>query len=195
MTYGHAVHKELREPSRALRRAIPEVYDGYRQMHAAAYAAGALDEKTKELIALAIAVSKECDGCIASHARGAARTGATESEVAEALGVAIAMNGGTGHRVRPPRAPGFRGFAGEAGAALAPCRPRRPRFRRGQDGQRMRTPRPRPGQPVGWSPGGRRRHDRVPASAARTPSCSRPLPPNVWRRHSVPYRPRPPQPA
>src|SRR3954468_19150288 len=49
MTYGHAVHKELREPSRALRRAIPEVYDGYRQMHAAAYAAGALDEKTKEL--------------------------------------------------------------------------------------------------------------------------------------------------
>src|SRR3954462_11291623 len=112
MSYGQAVQEALRDPSRALRRAIPEVYDGYRQMHAAAYAAGALDQKTKELIALAVAVSKECDGCIASHARGAVRTGATEKEVAEALGVAIAMNGGPGGAlVRParrglPRVPG-----------------------------------------------------------------------------------------
>lgn len=96
MTHGQAVQDELREPGRALRRAIPEVYDGYRRMHAAAYAAGALDQKTKELIAPAIAVSKECDGCIASHARGAVRSGATEEEAAEALGVAIAMNGGPG---------------------------------------------------------------------------------------------------
>src|SRR3954471_6104018 len=103
MSYGQAVQESLREPARALRRAIPEVYDGYRRMHTAAYAAGALDRKTKELIALAIAVSKECDGCIASHARGAVRTGATASEVAEALGVAIAMNGGPG-TVYGPRA-------------------------------------------------------------------------------------------
>ncbi len=57
MSHGHAVQEELREPGRALRRAIPEVYDGYRQMHTAAYAAGALDQKTKELIALAIAMN------------------------------------------------------------------------------------------------------------------------------------------
>ena len=114
MTYGHAVQAELREPSRALRRAIPEVYDGYRQMHAAAYAAGALDEKTTELIALAIAVSKECDGCIASHARGAARTGASESEVAEALGVTIAMNGGPATVYGPRAFATFREFAEEA---------------------------------------------------------------------------------
>jgi AhpD family alkylhydroperoxidase len=48
------------------------------------------------LFAVAIAVRKGCDGCIASHARGVVRTGATESEVAEALGVAIALNGGPG---------------------------------------------------------------------------------------------------
>ena len=36
------------------------------------FATGALDAKVKELIALAIAVSKECDGCIAAHAHGAA---------------------------------------------------------------------------------------------------------------------------
>ncbi len=114
MSYGHAVQEELREPARALRRAIPEVYDGYRRMHAAAYAAGALEEKTKELIALAIAVSKECDGCIASHARGAARTGATESEVAEALGVTIAMNGGPATVYGPRAFTAFREFAEEA---------------------------------------------------------------------------------
>ena len=113
MSYGHAVQEELREPARALRRAIPDVYDGYRHMHAAAYAAGALDEKTKELIALAIAVSKECDGCIASHARGAVRTGATESEVAEALGVAIAMNGGPATVYGPRAFAAFREFAEE----------------------------------------------------------------------------------
>ena len=56
---------------------------------------GALSTKTKELIALAIAVVKECDGCIAYHAKAAARRGATPSEVAEALGVAVLMDGGT----------------------------------------------------------------------------------------------------
>jgi AhpD family alkylhydroperoxidase len=111
MSHGHAVQEELREPARALRRAIPEVYDGYRRMHAAAYAAGALDQKTKELIALAVAVSKECDGCIAAHARGAVRTGATESEVAEALGVAIAMNGGPGTVYGPRAFAAYREFA------------------------------------------------------------------------------------
>ncbi len=114
MSHGHAVQDELRAPARALRRAIPEVYDGYRQLHAAAYAAGALDEKTKELIALGIAVSKECDGCIASHARGAARTGATEAEVAEALGVTIAMNGGPATVYGPRAFAAFREFAEEA---------------------------------------------------------------------------------
>ena len=92
--HGNTVLKDLREPAKELRSRIPEVYDGYAAMHKAALADGSLDGKTKELIALAIAVSKECDGCIASHARGAARTGATADEVADALGVAILMNGG-----------------------------------------------------------------------------------------------------
>lgn len=115
MTHGHAVQDELREPARALRRAIPAVYEGYQRVHAAAYADGALDRKSKELIALAIAVSKQCDGCIASHARGAARTGASEAEVAEALGVAIAMNGGPGTVYGPRAFAAFREFAEGAG--------------------------------------------------------------------------------
>ena len=48
----------------------------------------------KELLALAISVAIRCDGCVAYHTRGAARTGATRLEVAETLGVAIQMGGG-----------------------------------------------------------------------------------------------------
>lgn len=96
MAYGAAVRDELRAPTRELRRAIPEVFEGYRQLHDSAFAQGKLDPKTKELIALAIAVSKECDGCIAAHAHAAVRHGAVPEEAAETIGVAILMNGGPG---------------------------------------------------------------------------------------------------
>ncbi|NKQ59355.1 carboxymuconolactone decarboxylase family protein [Amycolatopsis sp. K13G38] len=94
MSYGKTVREELRKPSRELRQAIPSVYEGYRRLHEAALADGALDAKTKELIALAIAVSKECDGCIAAHAHGAVLRGAQPAEAAEAIGVTFLMNGG-----------------------------------------------------------------------------------------------------
>jgi len=94
MSYGTAVRTELRVPTRELRHAIPRVYEGYRELHDAALGPGVLDVKTKELIALAIAVSKECDGCIAAHAHAAVQHGATPAEAAEAIGVTFLMNGG-----------------------------------------------------------------------------------------------------
>lgn len=103
MTYGKEILDEMKEPAVDLRRRIPEVFEAYGAMSKAVYANGALDSKTKELIALAIGVSKQCDGCIASHARAAARRGATAEEVAEMLGVTIIMNGGPG-TVHAPRA-------------------------------------------------------------------------------------------
>jgi AhpD family alkylhydroperoxidase len=72
---------------------------------------GALDTKTKELIALAIAVVEKCDGCIASHARGAAKQGATEAEVAETIGVAVLMTGGPATVYGPRAFAAFRDFA------------------------------------------------------------------------------------
>ena len=77
MSYGKTVRDELRVPTRELRHAIPQVYAGYKELHDAALGAGVLDAKTKELIALAIAVSKECDGCIAAHAHAAVQHGAS----------------------------------------------------------------------------------------------------------------------
>lgn len=103
MGYGKDVQRELRVPARDLRRAIPEVYAGFAKLHEAALSDGALQSKTKELIALAIAVSQGCDGCIASHARGAALQGASAEEAAEAIGVAVLMTGGPG-TVHGPRA-------------------------------------------------------------------------------------------
>jgi AhpD family alkylhydroperoxidase len=104
---------EVTAAGRRLRDAIPEVYSGYARLHAAAMGGGALPAATKELIALAIAVSLECDGCIASHAKGAARAGATAKEVAEALGVAIMMSGGPGTVWGPRAFAAYEEFAAE----------------------------------------------------------------------------------
>lgn len=92
--HGKAVLDELSPMHRALRRAIPDVYQGFKELHAASFAPGALDVKTKELIALAIGVVEGCDGCVASHAQAAVRAGATRQEAAEAIGVTFLMNGG-----------------------------------------------------------------------------------------------------
>ena len=94
-----SIHRETRE----LREHIGEVYAGFAHTHRSAFAEGALSTKVKELIALAIAIHDHCDGCIASHARGAARAGASPEEVAETIGVTVQMGGGPA-TVYAPRA-------------------------------------------------------------------------------------------
>jgi AhpD family alkylhydroperoxidase len=79
---------------RDLRQAAPEVMRSFGEMGRAAHGGNALDGKTKELIALAIAVAVRCAPCIAYHAEGAARQGASRSEVAETLAMAIYMGAG-----------------------------------------------------------------------------------------------------
>jgi AhpD family alkylhydroperoxidase len=96
MATAHEVRKDLAEPQRHLHEGIPEVMESYVSLQRAAIKDGALPAKVKELIALAIGASKQCDGCVAAHAAGAARQHATEDEVAEAMGVVVLMNGGPG---------------------------------------------------------------------------------------------------
>jgi AhpD family alkylhydroperoxidase len=116
MTTAHELQHELQAAGRKLREAIPGVYHGYAAMSAAAMGeGGALPAKMRELIALAIAVTRECDGCVVAHARGAAGRGATAQEVAEAMGVAIAMNGGPGTVWGPRAYAAFQEFAGKEG--------------------------------------------------------------------------------
>jgi AhpD family alkylhydroperoxidase len=102
---------DLRGPTKGLRHAIPDVWTGFTDLHSAALADGALSTRVKELIALAIAVAKECDGCVAYHAKGAARAGATPDEVAETLGVALLMSGGPGSVYAPRAWAAYQAFA------------------------------------------------------------------------------------
>jgi AhpD family alkylhydroperoxidase len=90
---------------------IPETWRGFADLHKNAVADGALPARTKELMALAIAVVKQCDGCIAYHAKAAARRGAKPEEVAEALGVALLMDGGTASVYGPRAWSAYREFA------------------------------------------------------------------------------------
>tara|TARA_Y100001960_G_scaffold322248_1_gene398389 strand:- start:820 stop:1164 length:345 start_codon:yes stop_codon:yes gene_type:complete len=72
----------------------PEVMQGFQSLNKAANAESVLDEKTKELIALAIGVSQRCDGCIAFHVKKLVDLGATRQELSDMLGVATYMGGG-----------------------------------------------------------------------------------------------------
>ena len=101
--HGKEVLDALNPLHRELRRAVPDVYQGFGALHRAAFAPGALDVRTKELIALAIGVVEGCDGCIASHAQAAARAGASRQEAAEAIGVTFLMKGGPA-TIHGPRA-------------------------------------------------------------------------------------------
>ncbi|MCK9782160.1 MULTISPECIES: carboxymuconolactone decarboxylase family protein [Enterobacterales] len=78
----------------ALSQNIPEVMKAFMSTTKAGGKGGALDAKTKELIAIAIAVVNRCDGCIGFHTKTLVELGTTEQELAEALGVAIYMGGG-----------------------------------------------------------------------------------------------------
>jgi AhpD family alkylhydroperoxidase len=106
--------EDLKEPTRGLRDAVPDIWGGFGELHKAAVAEGELPARVKELVALAIAVVKQCDGCIAYHAKAAARRGATAGEVAEVLGVALLLDGGTASVYGPRALDAFREFASPA---------------------------------------------------------------------------------
>ncbi len=99
----HQVLQDLRGPTSALRHAVPDAWAGFAALHGATMTPGELSTAVKEAVALAISVVKRCDGCIAYHARGAAKAGATPGQVAEMLAVALLMDGGTAS-VYAPRA-------------------------------------------------------------------------------------------
>ena len=95
-----------------VRAGIPQTARGFADLARAAIAPGALDSKTKELIALAIGITTRCDGCLAYHARAAARLGATREEVVETVGVSVYMGGGPSMIYGAEALAAFDSFAG-----------------------------------------------------------------------------------
>jgi AhpD family alkylhydroperoxidase len=86
--------EELTVALREVRGGTPEVMKAFGGMARAALQPGALDTKTKELMAIAIAVATRCDACVAFHAEAALKHGATRQEVMETVGLAIYMGAG-----------------------------------------------------------------------------------------------------
>jgi AhpD family alkylhydroperoxidase len=88
------ITKRISGDLKKLRKDIPDTMQGFAALAQAATCDGALDKKTKELMALALGVAARCDGCIGFHAEALVRLGATREEVEETLGMAVYMGGG-----------------------------------------------------------------------------------------------------
>ena len=88
--FTHGLSTELRN----LRGGAPEVMKAFSTLAQSALAQGALDAKTKELIAIAVSVAVRCDDCIGFHVKAAVDRGATREEILETLGIAIYMGAG-----------------------------------------------------------------------------------------------------
>ena len=89
-----AIAKELSGLMGEARKSSPEPWAAFSGLAKAATAPGALDAKTKELIALSIGVATRCDGCIGFHAEALVKLGTSRAEFEEALGMAGYMGGG-----------------------------------------------------------------------------------------------------
>ncbi len=88
------VCSEISGNLKKLRTGIPDTMQAFSALAKAATRDGALDKKTKELIALALGVAAHCDGCIGFHTEALVRLHATRQEVEETLGMAVYMGGG-----------------------------------------------------------------------------------------------------
>ncbi|BAK67245.1 carboxymuconolactone decarboxylase family protein [Sphingobium lignivorans] len=107
--------RELSHAIKDVRLGTPEVMKSFSAMAKAATEAGALDVKTKELIALAIAVAIRCDGCVAFHAQAAVKQGATRDEIMETMGMALYMGAGPSLMYAAQAVEAYDQFAAEAG--------------------------------------------------------------------------------
>ena len=95
-----------------LNREIPDTVHGFGAMGKAAKADGALSEKTKEFIALGIAIATRCDSCIGFHVRSLVRLKATREELCEALSMATYMGGGPSYAYSAKALKAFDTFSG-----------------------------------------------------------------------------------
>ena len=89
-----AITKQISSGIKTLRKDIPDVSPGFSTMAGAATRDGALSKKVKELVALGIAISTRCDGCIGFHTEALIKLGCTKAEFEETLGLAVYMGGG-----------------------------------------------------------------------------------------------------
>lgn len=109
--------KTVRTDGRMLAVAAPDTMKAFGALGRAAYASGALDTKTKELISFALSIAARCDGCLAYLGSRLAGLGASREEVLDTIGVAIQMGGGPSVVYAGEALRAFDTFAGNSQAA------------------------------------------------------------------------------
>jgi len=82
------------EIGRRRKELAPEIHEAFQKFSRAVFTPGALPEKTKQLIAVAVAHVTQCPYCIAGHSQLARRKGASDEEIMEAIWVAAEMRAG-----------------------------------------------------------------------------------------------------
>ena len=94
-TFDHpSLIKNISQSMTELRKAQPDAMQGFGQLAKVAMATGAVSEKHKELMALAIGITQHCSGCIGFHVKALHRVGCTREELEETLAVCVYMGGG-----------------------------------------------------------------------------------------------------
>ena len=88
------ITKDISTQLAKMRKEMPDVMSGFSSLSQAAYKEGALNKKTKELIAIALAVAKQCPGCIGFHSQTLVKLQTSREELLETLAMAIYMGGG-----------------------------------------------------------------------------------------------------
>jgi AhpD family alkylhydroperoxidase len=108
---------ELTGAIKEVRLGSPDVMKAFSAMAQAATGPGVLDTKTKELIALGIAVAIRCDGCVAFHAQAAVKHGATREEIMEVMGMSLYMGAGPSLMYAAQAVEAYDQFAAQAAGA------------------------------------------------------------------------------
>ena len=93
MTWSDTLN-DTRQNLRALNKAIPETAQAFGGLGKSVKEGGTLEFKTKEFVALGIAVATKCEACIALHIEALIRCGATRDEISDVLGICLQMGGG-----------------------------------------------------------------------------------------------------
>ena len=94
-TFNHSgLMQDINDALGPLRKSQTEVMQGFGQLAKSAMAEGAISEKHKELMALAIGITQHCSGCIGFHVKALRRLGCTRQELEEMLAVCVYMGGG-----------------------------------------------------------------------------------------------------
>lgn len=100
-----------------LRSEMPDTLQAFNALGKAASAEGALDKKTKELIAVALSVAARCDPCVGFHLQALVKLGATRAELADVLAMAVYMGGGPSLMYAAKASAAFDEFSAAAAAA------------------------------------------------------------------------------